>query len=114
MPCTADTVLWGITRSGRTFRPSDWAERLAGLTAAFKLNERLTYSRLVLPVIIRGVRALIVRGELHDKEPRLHQFLLNFARDNELLITETTTAIVDPQSLVPPGVTSGREPREPV
>lgn len=117
MPHPPDIVLWGITRSGRAFRPSDWAERLAGLTAAFKLNERLGYSALVRPTLVAGVRALVVSGQLQQEEPRLYQFLVNFARDNELLTTESVAAITAPQSLTPPALPAmptGGEPREPV
>ena len=56
-----DLVIWGVTASGRAFRPSDWNERLAGLTSAFGQNQKLVYSPLVLPVSVRGVKAVIDR-----------------------------------------------------
>lgn len=108
-PRPHDFVIWGITSTGRTFRPSDWAERLAGLTSAFHLSDRLSYSALVLPVTIRGVRALVISGELCAREPRLHRFLLNFARDNDLLMTESADPVTSPQDLTPP--TPARAPR---
>lgn len=113
-----DFVIWGIMSTGRTFRPSDWAERLAGLTSAFHLSDRLSYSALVLPVTVRGVKALVISGELSTKEPRLHRFLLNFARDNDLLTTESPDAITSPQDLTPPSPPRAPrpagEPQEPV
>ncbi|HEV8500147.1 MAG TPA: DUF3579 domain-containing protein [Casimicrobiaceae bacterium] len=110
-----DAVLWGITAAGRVFRPSDWAERLAGLTSAFGADQKLVYSPLVCPVDVRGVRALIVAHELADLEPRLYQFLMNFARDNELVLAFEAGAIDAPRRLVPPGMpAAGAEPREPV
>lgn len=114
-PSAPDIVIWGLTKGGRPFRPSDWAERLAGLTAAFKLSDRLAYSALVLPATVKGVRAVIVSGTLRGQEPRLHQFLLNFARDNELLTTTCENAITAVDKLTPPeaGRRAG-EPREPV
>ena len=60
----ADAVIWGITKAGRAFRPSDWAERLAGLTSAFGRDQKVTYSPHVSPVIVQGVRAVIVGHEL--------------------------------------------------
>ena len=30
-----EIVIQGVTSEGRTFRPSDWAERLAGILASF-------------------------------------------------------------------------------
>jgi Protein of unknown function (DUF3579) len=117
-PATAprpDAVLWGITAAGRIFRPSDWAERLAGLTSAFGADQKLVYSPLVCPVVVRGVRALIVAHELADLEPRLYQFLINFARDNELVLAHEPGAIDSPRRLVPPGMSAASaEPREPV
>ena len=32
----SEVVIHGLTREGRTFRPSDWAERLAGVMAQFR------------------------------------------------------------------------------
>jgi hypothetical protein len=109
-------VLWGTTIAGRTFRPSDWTERLAGLTSAFGVDQKLAYSPLVLPVSVRGVKALIVDCELEQREPRLYQFFLNFARDNELTLAFVADAMREPQRLVPPGMDAiaAREPREPV
>ena len=111
-----DAVLWGITIAGRTFRPGDWTERLAGLTSAFGADQKLAYSPLVLPVSVRGVKALIVDCELAQREPRLYQFFLNFARDNELTLAFVADAMREPQRLVPPGMDAiaAREPREPV
>ncbi|MDQ6619283.1 MAG: DUF3579 domain-containing protein [Pseudomonadota bacterium] len=113
-----DTVIWGLTRAGRTFRPSDWCERLAGLAAAFHLNERGSYSSLVLPVSVRGTNALVVSRDLATTEPRLLRFLIGFAQDNELITTESADAISSPQMLEPPQAAcpprQAGEPQEPV
>ncbi len=111
-----DAVIWGQTLAGSSFRPSDWADRLAGLTAAFGHDQKITYSPLVRPVSVRGVRAVVVAHQLSYLEPRLYQFLLNFARDNELVVAYAVGAIAAPRALVPPGmqVVDTREPREPV
>jgi len=109
-----DAVIWGITKTGRAFRPSDWADRLAGLTSAFGRDQKITYSPHVSPVIVQGVRAVIVGHELETLEPRLWQFLLSFARDNDLQVTFVAGAMHDSQSLVPPRPATSGEPREPV
>jgi len=113
-----DVVIWGLTHAGRTFRPSDWTERLAGLTSAFHLSDRLSYSALVSPVSVRGVKALVVSGDLCTKEPRLYRFLINFARDNDLMTSESANAIASAQDLEPPvpprAPRPAGEPREPV
>jgi hypothetical protein len=110
-----DAVLWGTTTTGRVFRPSDWSERLAGLTSAFGAERKVVYSPLVCPVDVRGTRALVVSHALADLEPRLYQFLINFARGNELVVTWEANAIDAPRQLEPPAAIAVRaEPREPV
>ena len=112
-----DAVIWGITTGGRPFRPSDWAERLAGLTSAFGHDQKLAYSPHVRPVTIGGVKAVIVGHELEALEPRLHHFLLGFARDNELHVGFASGAMAAPQRLVPPALAKASplpEPREPI
>lgn len=102
-----DTVIWGITRAGRRFRPSDWMERLAGLTAAFGQERRLAYSPLVLPVSVGGVSAVVVGRALVTLEPRFYQFLVGFARDNELVLEFHAAALEIHQELDPPAAASG-------
>ena len=109
-----DAVIWGITKAGRAFRPSDWADRLAGLTSAFGRDQKVTYSPHVRPVIVDGVRAVIVGHELEELEPRLWQFMLHFARDNDLQVSFVDGAMAGSQSLVPPRPATSGEPREPV
>ena len=60
----ADLVIWGITTSGSTFRPRDWADRLAGLTSAFGPDQKLVYSPLVLPVSLNALRFEYVHDAL--------------------------------------------------
>jgi hypothetical protein len=111
-----DVVIWGITIDGRPFRPSDWPERLAGLTSAFGQDQRLAYSPLVQPVTVRGTKCVVVGGALLALEPRFHQFLLQFARDNDLDVTRHEDALAAPQTLTPPAIRPSitGEPREPV
>ncbi|MGC9237633.1 MAG: DUF3579 domain-containing protein [Thiomonas sp.] len=62
----------GITADGRTFRPSDWAERLAGLMARFRpaglcrKEAHLGYSPYCVPTVVEGVRCLVVSESLRD------------------------------------------------
>lgn len=110
----ADLVIWGITTTGRTFRPSDWAERLAGLTSAFGPNQKLIYSPLVQPVSVRGVKAVIVGHDLATLEPRLFQFFSHFARDNDLRVNRVENALANPDALIDPYAAMREEPHEPV
>ncbi|HXR56485.1 MAG TPA: DUF3579 domain-containing protein [Casimicrobiaceae bacterium] len=110
----ADLVIWGITDAGRTFRPSDWAERLAGCTSAFGYDQKLVYSPLVEPVSVHGIKALVVGHELATLEPRLFQFFQNFARDNALHVDRVENALAMPEALVEPHAARRDEPKEPV
>ena len=109
-----DVVIWGVTAAGRPFRPSDWTDRIAGLTSAFGEDRKLIYSPLVLPVQVGGARAVIVGHELDANEPRLFRFLISFAQDNELQVVRIRDARASPDRLVPPPLLAGagREPRE--
>jgi hypothetical protein len=111
-----DVVIWGITAAGKPFRPSDWTDRIAGLTSAFGEDRKVIYSPLVLPVLAGGARAVIVGHELESIEPRLFRFLISFAQDNELQMVRMKNALASPHGLIPPALPAGagREPREPV
>ncbi|WP_175662743.1 DUF3579 domain-containing protein [Burkholderia ambifaria] len=83
----------GITKEGKTFRPSDWSERLAGVMAQFGpgasgRNAYMKYSLYVRPTIVGGVKCVLVHARLRELEPMAFDFVMNFARDNELVVTE--------------------------
>lgn len=85
----------GITRQGRAFRPSDWAERLAGAMSCFRpggglggISAAIGYSPFCFPRVIEGVKCVIVSEELRALEPMAWDFVLNFARDNELEVVD--------------------------
>jgi hypothetical protein len=77
-------VIRGVTREGKAFRPSDWADRLCGVMAQFGADRRMQYSPYVRQVLSDGVPCVIVDARLEEFEPMAYRFLLNFARDNEL------------------------------
>jgi hypothetical protein len=83
----------GVTNQGKTFRPSDWSERLCGVMSAFGpgasgANARLKYSLYVRPEMFGNVKCVVVDERLRDLEPMAFDFVMNFARDNDLLVTE--------------------------
>lgn len=83
----------GITREGKAFRPSDWAERLAGALSSFRppgtgIGARIGYSPYCTPRVVGGVKCVIVSEALRDLEPMALDFVLHFARDNALITTE--------------------------
>ena len=92
-PQVREYFIQGVTKEGKTFRPSDWAERLCGVMAQFRPegdtgDPRLTYSPYVRPVIVAGVKNVVVDTRLRDIEPKALDFVLNFARDNNLQVVE--------------------------
>lgn len=79
-----EIVIQGITESGGSFRPSDWAERLCGMMSIFGEDHHLSYSPYLKPIIAAGVRCVVVLRELETFDPAAFAFLMSFARDNEL------------------------------
>lgn len=78
-------VILGITTEGKAFRPSDWAERLAGVMSSFG-GGRLGYSPYCFPITSNNIKSVVVNAKLKEIEPMAYGFLLNFARDNELQV----------------------------
>ncbi len=84
----------GRTRDGKTFRPSDWAERLAGALSSFRpggasgLGGHIGYSPYCVPRVVDGVKCVIVSEALRTIEPMALDFVMNFARDNNLVTSE--------------------------
>lgn len=111
-----DAVIWGFNAAGRPFRPSDWSERLAGVTDAFGLERGASYAAYVRPVRIGDARAVVVGAALATLEPPLYRFLVAFARDNGLVLEFRAGALDDPAALVPPkpAARASAEPQEPV
>ena len=81
-------VIQGVTLNGRAFRPSDWAERLCGIMSTFGRDQQMRYSPFVRPMMLDGVRCVVVEPSLQDAEPRAYRFLLDFAKDNELVVID--------------------------
>jgi hypothetical protein len=92
-PNAKRVYIQGLTLEGRTFRPSDWAERLAGVMSQFRPGgaqpgSHLSYSPWCVPNTIDGVKCVIVHVDLREAEPMAWDFVMHFARDNQLQIKE--------------------------
>lgn len=83
-------IIVGMTKEGRRFRPSDWAERLCGVMSAFGAERRMTYSPYVRPGGHDGEKCVYVDARIRDVEPLAYTFLVHFARDNELKVLPWT------------------------
>lgn len=96
-----EVFILGINAQGKSFRPSDWAERLAGVMCQFRPGgaspgSHIQYSPWCYPTTVGKVKCVIVSGQLREAEPMAWDFVINFARDNELQITEACT-LPDPK-----------------
>jgi hypothetical protein len=90
-----EVFIQGTTLSGQTFRPSDWAERLAGAMSCFRpegttggIGSFIGYSPYCVPRVINGVKCVIVDERLREVAPMAWDFVMNFARDNELQVAQ--------------------------
>lgn len=83
-----ELVIVGITEAGRSFRPSDWAERLCGCMSAFGDDQRIVYSPYLKPILSEGVKCVVVKRALADVDPIAFTFLMSFAKDNELQVRD--------------------------
>ena len=83
----------GATTSGRTFRPSDWAERLAGVMSQFRPGgatpgSHLSYSPWCIPTSLGSVKCVVVHRDMQGDVPMAWDFCMNFAKDNDLQVAE--------------------------
>jgi hypothetical protein len=90
-----EVFIQGITSTGRTFRPSDWAERLAGAMCSFRpggakagIGSHIGYSPYCVPTTIGKVKCVIVNEALRKIEPMAWDFVMNFAKDNDLQVVD--------------------------
>ena len=79
-----EIVILGVTEAGETFRPSDWADRLCGVLSIFGEDQRISYSPYVKPFVSGGRKCVLVDTRLEALDSAAFEFLMGFARDNEL------------------------------
>ncbi|MDO8437203.1 MAG: DUF3579 domain-containing protein [Nitrosomonadaceae bacterium] len=101
-------LIKGICRNGKTFRPSDWAERLCGAAVVFLPDTALPsgaqsttrpyhgYSSYVRPAFIDGARCVIIDARLRDLEPRAWDYVTGFAHDNDLVMLDLADLVAAP------------------
>ena len=92
-PSAKEVFIQGITHAGRTFRPSDWADRLCGVMSQFRPggpqpDSHLNYSPWCVPTVVGGIKCVVVNVQLRDAEPMAWDFVINFAKDNDLQMVE--------------------------
>ena len=79
-------IIRGVTEEGKKLRPSDWIERISSTLASFGSDHRLRYSQAVAPCVINGEKCLIVARDLDKHNPAAYDFVMSFAKSNQLCI----------------------------
>jgi hypothetical protein len=89
-----EVVILGVTQSGQTFRPSDWAERLAGVISSIRPEpaapgDHFSYSPWCVPNSLQGQKCVIVHPDIRAANVMAWDFLMGFARDNDLQVLDS-------------------------
>ena len=94
-PKLRSLLIVGLTLDGKVFRPSDWSERLAGAMSAFRparsnpgIASFIGYSPYCVPRTVDGHKCVLVNEALRGIEVLAWDFVMNFARDNQLEVRD--------------------------
>lgn len=90
-----EIVIRGVTKDGRKFRPSDWSERLYYAVAGYGPNRQVTFNPYMKIVVKGDGKCVVVDLRLQDDDPMIFDFLVGFARDNDLVVTDQDGNPVD-------------------
>ncbi|MEO8923544.1 MAG: DUF3579 domain-containing protein, partial [Caldimonas sp.] len=77
-----ELFIQGVTRDGKPFRPSDWAERLAGAMSCFRPDggargpgAYIGYSPYCVPRLVDNIKGVLVHEALRELEPMAWDFV---------------------------------------
>lgn len=87
----------GVTPSGDSFRPSNWAERMSEKLSTFA-KHRLHYSPLLQPGTRNGNKCILLDPALKKSNPKLYQSILDFAETNQLQICKESQSMAEPET----------------
>lgn len=86
-------IIEGVTEGGRTFRPSDWAERMSGALSTFGRDQRIKYSPLLQPLTINGIKCICIDPALQQSYPEMFTYIMGWVELNKLRITEVDDSL---------------------
>ncbi len=84
---STEIIIRGITTAGNKFRPSDWAERLYYALASYGPNRKVRFNPLTKIKLKDGIKCFVVDTELQEEDPMTFDFLMDFARENDLVVS---------------------------
>jgi hypothetical protein len=79
-------IVEGTSSSNTPIRPHNWAERFAGNLASYDRHLRLSFSSLLVPVMVNGVKGLRMDRGLCHSHPEIYKDILGFAAAHDLRI----------------------------
>jgi hypothetical protein len=88
-------ILTGLIKGGGKFRPSDWSERLYYALAKYGPTGRLTFNPLVNIRQGDKLKAFVIKTKLKDSDPMTYDFLIDFAKTNNLEVTDQDDNPID-------------------
>ena len=71
-----EIIIEGKTVEGKKFRPSDWVDRLCGMLADFDRHK------------VKDMQCVAIKRALEASSPDAFGFLMQFAKDNKLVVTD--------------------------
>ena len=87
-----EIIIEGQTIDGKKFRPSDWVDRLCCILADFH-GKKFSYSPYLRPMLFKNMQCIAVKRQLADYSPAMFEHIMQFARDNKLVITDCANFI---------------------
>lgn len=83
-PHVRSWIILGVTKANKTFRPSNWAERLCELAITFDGKGTFSYSKDLHPIHFKGTPAVRVGSALLSDKPEVWQQIAFFVSLHEL------------------------------
>ena len=79
-----EVIILGVTQTGQSFRPSDWAERLAGVMSSIRPGgaipgDHLSYSPWCVPNTLNGQKCVVVNTDIREANVMAWDFLMGLS-----------------------------------
>ena len=86
LPGVAEFVVLGITVEGEVFEQPQWAEQLCNMLGTVGPDGRLIYSSHVRPVMVDGVKSVVVRVSLELVDKKAFEMIRQFVAEHRLQV----------------------------